>query len=67
MRRRFAQRDTRSKEEKQPVRSENRDNREGPNGSRCQPGLNGVAKKGLNLVDDMRPKIQKYLVFPEEE
>ena len=45
MRRRFAQRDTRSKEEKQPVRSENRDNREGPNGSRCQPGLNGVAKK----------------------
>jgi len=43
MRRRFARRDTRSKEEKQPAPSENRDNREGPNGP--QPGIIGGAIK----------------------
>ncbi len=43
MRRRFVQRDTRSKEEKQPVLSENRDNREGPNGP--HPGIIGGAIK----------------------
>lgn len=42
-RRRFTERDTRSKGEKQPVLKTNRDNREGPNGS--HPGWNGGAIK----------------------
>jgi hypothetical protein len=43
MRRRFVERDTRSKGEKQSVLNESRDNREGPNGSHL--GLNGGAIK----------------------
>ncbi len=43
MRRRFVERDTRSKGEKQSVLNENRDNREGLNGPHL--GLNGGAIK----------------------